>query len=148
MYKSESLYDVSKEQTSNNDILHAVVKVGGEMLHVVLLYFSVISKQEDKVRNAKIKKEVEKIIVQVKEEQQAVMILGDFNGHISGLGKQREDETGRTVLEWINEHAMILLNMDDRCTGLFTWQRKDQTSAIDFVMMNNKCYAWFEETVS
>ena len=56
MYKSGSLYEVSKVQTSNNDILHAVVKVGGEILHVVLLYFSVISKQEDKAEMPKSRK--------------------------------------------------------------------------------------------
>ena len=53
----------------------------------MIVYFSVVNKHEDKKRNERIKKEVEKIIVNVEEEHEALMILGNFNGHITGLGK-------------------------------------------------------------
>lgn len=33
------------------------------------------------------------------------MIIGDFNGHIDGLGEQRQDGKGRMILDWINEYA-------------------------------------------
>lgn len=147
MYKIENLFGVNKVQTSHSDVLHVAIQVAREVLHIVLVYFSVVSNQEHKVRNETIKKEVEKIIAKVKEEHEAIMILGDFNEHIGSLGKQREDENGRTVLEWINEYGMILLNLDEGCNGLFTWQRREQRSVIDFVMVNNTCYEWFEEMI-
>ena len=64
-------------------------------MHIVLVYFSVVSKQEDNTRNERLKKEVEDIIAKAKQEQEVVIILGDFNGHIGLLGKQREDENGK-----------------------------------------------------
>ena len=47
----------------------------------------------------------------------------------------------------MNEYALILLNMDGRCKGQITWQRKDQQSVIDFVIVNGRCYKWFEEMI-
>ena len=147
LYKTKDLYSITKVQTTSSDLLHVVFNLASDLMHIVLVYFSVVNKQEDKERNRKMKKEVEQIIVQAKEEQEAVMILGDFNGHIDGLGNQREDDSGRMVLEWVNEHSLILLNMDERCKGLLTWQRKEQASVIDFVMVNDRGYRWFEEMV-
>ena len=34
--------------------------------------------------------------------------------------------------------------MDAHCKGMVTWQRKEQSSVIDFVMANNMCYKWFK----
>ena len=84
----------------------------GKLLRLVLVYFSVVKAPRDKERNLKIKKEIEMIIENSQGRQEALMVLGDFNGHTGLLGDQREDENGRTVLEWMNSLNMILLNMD------------------------------------
>ena len=88
MYKENHLYTVTKVQTTHCYILYTTVNMASEVLHIVLVYFSVVSKQEDKNRNERLKKEVEDIIAKAKQEQEAVMILGDFNGHTGLLGKQ------------------------------------------------------------
>ena len=44
----------------------------------------------------------------------------------------------KTVLEWMNEYGLMLLNMDERCKGEFTWQRKEQQR----VNVNNMSTTW------
>ena len=48
------------------------------------------------------------------------MIIGDFNGHIEGLGEQREDTNGKMVKDWMKYKEMTLVNMDDKCEGVIT----------------------------
>ena len=35
---------------------------------------------------------------------------------------------------------MTLLNADERCEGVYTWQARGQKSAIDMIMVNRKVY--------
>ena len=37
----------------------------------------------------------------------------------------------------------MLLNTDERCEGLYTWERGDQRSAIDLVVVNEYFYSRF-----
>lgn len=35
------------------------------------------------------------------QEDQPVMIIGDFNGHVRSLGDQKVDGGGKIILEWM-----------------------------------------------
>ena len=48
-------------------------------------------------------------------EDEALAIIGDFNGHIGILGEQSLDKNGQVLLEWMNNYSLILLNCDDEC---------------------------------
>ena len=71
-------------------------------------------------------------------------MLGDFNGHITLLGPQRQDENGSMVMDFVNNFGLNLLNIDEACQGTYTWNRHQQRSVIDFVLVNNRCYRFFE----
>ena len=43
------------------------------------------------------------------------------------------------------QEDLILLNIDSRCEGTYTWQRGEQKSAIDLIMVNQCGYKKFEE---
>ena len=45
----------------------------------------------------------------------------------------------------IQDENLILLNFDSRCKGTYTWQRGEQKSAIDLIMVNQCGYEKFEE---
>ena len=64
------------------------------------------------------REEVEAIIEAKQEEE--LMIIGDFNGHVGFLGEQKLDEGGKMIVEWMEEQGLILLNKDTQCTGLYT----------------------------
>ena len=82
------------------------------------MYFSVHN-SENNVKNRTIYEEISNIIVDCHEN---LMIIGDFNGHIDGLGYQREDYNGKIVLELVNENNLLLMNTDEKCSGKYTWE--------------------------
>ena len=86
-------------------------------------------KKETKIR-AELERKLESI-----DEQEALIIVGDFNCHLGFLGYQEENENG-TTMEFINGNNLILLNSDEKCQGTYTWGRGNQKSAIDLVIVN------------
>ena len=77
-------------------------------------------------------------------EDEALIIIGDFNGHIGILGEQNLDKNGQVILEWMNNYSLILLNSDDECRGTYTWSRGSQKSVIDYMLVNTKMYSHFQ----
>ena len=138
---------ITKLATAHSDILHAKVEIASAFFHIILVYFSVINNRKDKERNTLIRKEIESIIDQSVKKEEALMVLGDMNGHIDGLGYQKEDENGRTVLSWMNNFGLTLLNLEDLCSGTFTWGRGNQKSAIDHVLVDRLCRTWIRSMI-
>ena len=104
----------------------------------VLVYFSV----NDKARNGAIRREVELFLRAHNDDN--LFILGDFNGHVGFKGYQNLDENGKMVLEWMVEYNMVMLNNDVKCKGEITWQRGEQKSTVDFVLVTDKAYEYFK----
>ena len=109
-------------------------------MHIILVYFSVTNGLEDKIRNSKMRKEAEKIIGNLEEGNEAYLILGDMNGHTGLIGQQKENENGKMIKDWMNNFGLILLNLDEKCEGTYTWRRNDQKSVIAYALVNGLCY--------
>ena len=74
-------------------------------------------------------------------EKRGLMILGDFNGHLNMIeNNRRNDMNGKMVIEWMEEHNLILLNATEKCEGTYTRIEGDQKSAIDFILVNRNLY--------
>lgn len=138
--KSEDI-ELNKVNTKNSDILYVEEKIMKNKVKIVLVYFSVVKKPEDKERNLRLKREIECAIESSTEEP--LIILGDLNGHIGFLGEQKINENGYIITEWLCTYDLTLLNCDDKCKGLYTWGRRNQKSVIDYVITNNKMYNKF-----
>lgn len=65
---------------------------------------------------------------------------GDFNAHLGYLGHQTENENGKLVNQFIEESGLILMNLDDKCSGTYTWERGEWKSAIDLVLSKENIY--------
>ena len=50
------------------------------------------------------------------------------------LGNQEENMNSKLTNKMIQEDNMILLNIDSRCKGTYTWQREEQKSAIHLII--------------
>ena len=48
-------------------------------------------------------------------------------------------------MKWIEEDGLTLLNLDEKCEGVYTWSRGDQKSVIDYALVNRKMYNHFVE---
>ena len=83
------------------------------------------------------------------EENEALIVLGDFNAHIGTIGYQDIDHNGKMIHEWLNEYDLILLNYDDRCTGEVTWKRANgnQKSTVDYILVNEAMYDKFTDMI-
>ena len=97
-FKENSWLQVDRMKTKNADLLYAIVKACNTAVHLVLVYFSIPNKQEDKARNKELRKEIETILDRREENNEATILLGDFNGHLSILGLQWQDENG--TISW------------------------------------------------
>ena len=125
---SQCIKEVNEITTKSADILYLELKTENETYKIIVVYFSILD-ISNRDRNREIRREIEKI---VEENNDKLLIIGDFNGHIDGLGYQKQDERGNMVMEWLENYNLILLNTDDRCEGLITWERGLQNRAIDF----------------
>ena len=76
---------------NTKDFMEIRGKIWNFDMVIILLYFSVETKEEDRQRNQKMKKEVERRIETV-EEEEALIVLGDFNGHIGMLGYHTSEQ--------------------------------------------------------
>ena len=142
MEKDEQII-LEEKKSRSSDILEVEGKCYGKEVKIILVYFDANRNAIGKERNQKIKEELEQKIGN--SEDKGLMILGDFNGHLELLEKERRtDENGRTVLSWLGNYNLTLLNADEKCDGTYTRTRGNQKSAIDWVLMNKEMYGWCE----
>ena len=76
-------------------------------------------------------------------ENEPVILLGDFNGHTGFLGPQDTNTNGEKVLQWITDQNLMLLNADPQCSGEITWESRGLKSSIDFILVNQHMYDKF-----
>ena len=136
-------FSFEKQTNNNKDFMEIEGTCFGNKIKIILVYFDVDKSKDGEKINAKLRKDIEKRM-EVKDDE-GLIILGDFNGHIRGLGPHETDFNGKMILEWMSNFNLILLNMDDKCQGVITWSRdyKNQCSAVDFVLVNNNIYKKF-----
>jgi exonuclease III len=68
-----------------------------------------------------------------------IVVMGDFNGKI-GLNPLNEDQTvdynGQGLLNFCDATDLEILNLNDKCTGVYTWVRNQQRSVLDYVCVS------------
>ena len=130
------LEKVSSTSTSK-DFLHVKGKIYNLEINIILVYFMVESKEHN-IKNSKMRKEIERLLKDIVNEP--TIVLGDFNGHVGFKGKQRLNENGKMILQWMEKFNLIMLNDDPNCIGEYTWNRRDQKSVVDFALVNSSFY--------
>ena len=143
LYNSENI-EIEKIETQQKDILYTKCRIANLKINTILVYFSAGNSEEDKERDKLLRIECEKLI-RNDVDSEGLIVLGDFNGHVGFLGQQKVDRNGEMIIDWMNDFNLILLNGDDRCIGLYTWNRQNLKSAIDFVLMNENAYKSFKK---
>ena len=121
--------------TRSSDLLFIEVEIRNITLKILLVYMDVTNEE----RNVKIRRELNEILEQSLEEDNLI-ILGDFNGHVGFIGPQDINRNGKYVLELMEKYNLILVNGDDRCNGEITREENGFKSAIDFILVNNNMY--------
>ena len=124
--------------TRCSDLLHCKLNCGELQFELILIYMDVA----DQNRNDIIRAEILEILQNI-EEDEKIMILGDFNGHLGFIGNQELNRNGKFVIEIMENYNLVLLNGDDLCIGETTREENGHKSSIDFVLVNDQLYNSF-----
>uniref|UniRef100_L7LU83 Putative tick transposon n=1 Tax=Rhipicephalus pulchellus TaxID=72859 RepID=L7LU83_RHIPC len=65
-----------------------------------------------------------------------VLILGDFNGHISELDGYT-DANGSLLMQLAERLQLDIANLDPRCEGKYTWCARGSATSIDYVLVSH-----------
>ena len=128
----------------NADILVTDGTIGRVKTKIIIVYMSTGNTSESNERNRRIREELEEILNDDKDEE-GVILMGDFNGHIAEIGKQNEDRNGKVVKQLAALYNLSILNLEENCIGVKTWSKRDMTSTIDYVLVNNKMRAAYSD---
>ena len=92
---SQCIKEINELVTKSPDIMYLEVVTVNEIYKIIVVYFSILD-ISNRERNREIKREIESML---EENSDKMLIIGDFNGHIEGLGYQKQDERGNMVME-------------------------------------------------
>ena len=111
--------DMIDKGNLNPDVLWVEMKIK-QLKFDVSLFYSVTGmfSMDYGERNRQIINNLKNIAGENKDKK--LMILGDFNAHIGILGEQEINKNGEEVMKLMEEAGLIMLNMDDECTGEIT----------------------------
>ena len=143
LYREEEEFYFEKIENNYRDCLEVRGKIGKEEVNLIVIYLGTGSDREVLEKN----REMLLYLMERKEEadrkEEIFMIIGDFNCHLGYLGYQQENENGKIVNKFIEETGILVLNVDERCRGVFTWERGESRSVIDLAMANERGYETF-----
>ena len=91
LYRRNKDLNLEKVKINNNDILYVKGELYGKLFHIIVVYFSCT--YEDKAKNLILKEKIEYILNSTDDDH--VIVLGDFNGHVGFKGYQKLDENGK-----------------------------------------------------
>ena len=142
MPKSNDI-NLQKIDNKSTEILELEGDLYGMGVKIIVVYFDANKNRKGNEANDKIRQDVEKLIEN--NEQEALMVLGDFNGHLKILDGRENDRNGRMIMEWVESYGLVILNLDEKCKGTYTWSRGDSKTAIDYILVNDNFYKIFEK---
>ena len=74
LWKQEDKFRATRTPTECKDILNVHFKLENFSLHIILVYFSVANRDQDKIRNKKMRKEVERIIGKLEDKGEMYLV--------------------------------------------------------------------------
>ena len=114
-WKYHPTIDIEEELYVHDDLLFCKCKIKNRTFFILLVYLPFNDDQLSSILVSKITTLLEKY------GSENIMLLGDFNGHLGFLGKQKLDSNGKRVLKLTEKFNLCLLNLDDQTEGKFTW---------------------------
>lgn len=144
LFKEEEDFYFEEQKNPNSDCLHIKGRIGLLKGNIILVYLRTGTGEEVRNWNRGIVHGLQEALDLAQDHEEFLMILGDFNAHLGYLGYQGENENGKIINKLIEKNNLVLLNLDERCSGIYTWRRGEQSSAIDLVLVNEFAFSKFK----
>lgn len=145
LYREEEDFYFEKVAGGWNDCLDLRGKMGKENINMSIVYLRTGREREVLEHNKNVLEHISRKAEEAERKEEMYITCGDFNAHLGYLGDQDENENGRLVNLFIEESGLILMNIDEKCTGTYTWERGEWKSAIDLVLTNERVYGKFKK---
>ena len=113
----------------NSDILRCSVEIGRYKFILVMVYVDTREIGRNERIYAQLNREMESI-----PEGEDVLVMGDFNGHVGFLGEQERNRNGEMMLRFMEKWNLIMLNVDEKCEGVYTRVQGNERSVIDYFL--------------
>ena len=145
IYEEENGLSLDEEESGHRDCLQMKGNFGNETINLTVVYLKTGNGREELEQNREILGRMKERAEEAEAREECYIAVGDFNGHLGYLGYQEENENGKSINRMLEESGLILLNVDEKCEGVFTWLRGESRSAIDLVMSNEKGYSMIKK---
>ena len=140
LYEEKEDLSLEKKDGGHRDCLEMTGKFGREKVNLTVVYLKTGNGREELEQNREILGEMRDRVREADEKGESYIAVGDSNGHLGYLGYQDENENGKSINKMLEESGLILMNVDEKCEGKFTWMRGDSKSAIDLVVAKEKAF--------
>ena len=117
--------EMQQKGTRSKDILHMEGKIGDLRVVMVVVYLRTGNEGEVGQYNELILGELGEIVEEAERVKRNLILLGDFNGHLGFLGHQNENRNAKLINEFMENQSIMLLNINSRCEGTYTWEREE-----------------------
>ena len=143
--ESSQFFLERKKERTFRDCIEVKGKIGKEKINLAVVYMGTGNDRDVLEQNWKMMKFIMEGVEKAEREEESYIVVGDFNCHLGYIGYQEENENGKQVNRFIEESGLILLNIDGKSQGRYTWQRGEQKSVIDLGLINEKGYRMFKK---
>ena len=133
--KKSNGIQITETSELHEDCLILDIKVKGVNFKLIIVYF----KSNDS--NEKLSLLINNFLE--KEQEQPIILVGDFNAHTGLLG-ERINKNGKILEEIIEKNNLIMLNRTEDCEGKITWEARGLKSAIDYALVNRNMIKYFK----
>ena len=147
LYEEREDLFLEKKESRYRDCLEVSGKFGKEKVNLTVVYLKTGAGREELEHNREILARMKEGVLEAEERGEVYIAVGDFNGHLGYLGYQEENENGKNVNKLIEESGLLLMNIDEKCEGVYTWRRGESRSAIDLVLVNEKAFSIIQKMI-
>ena len=105
---------------------------------------SLLKKQETRTKKEELTKMYERLdnsINLTKQEDENLIILGDFNAKIAikkGTKTQKQSTAGKMLEKLEKQNKLYIINRNEKTTGFYTREDEHSKSMIDYVMIDKR----------
>lgn len=138
----EEIKSYEREIGKQSDVLAVTIRTNGGEITIICNYLGT-EKKEHHEKNKEIIHSIKEEVIKVGQEGGKTLIIGDMNAHIRFEGSEEVQKTninGSLVLDMVKELHLQIMNESERCTGRWTWGRRNQKSIIDYVIADQDMY--------
>jgi len=85
--------------------------------------------------------------IQQHDEDAKIIVMGDFNGKIGNNPRNEDkdvDYNGNGLLDLCDATDLTILNLSDKCTGVYTWFRNHQKGVLDYICVSQSVLDIFD----